>query len=380
MTEELEILQRLVESPSENPPGDEEDVAAFCANLLESLGADVVVHRAAPRRPNVIASFGRNGAGATIVLQAHLDTKPIEHHGGRAAWSTDPYKLTVRDDKAFGVGAADTKGGAAAQLAAVARLVSTVALHGELIWIGAADEENGSLLGTRHLREQGLLRGDFAVVAEPTECRPSLAQLGNVWLRIEASGHGGHAGTPWVARDAVAAIFCCLDGIQELVERRTPDSRFPGHPRVNVGFINGGAHCGTIPDACVAHIDVRLRPGETRERTTAEFVNVACDVATKSGVEISVTPYAQGGCSAHEVNPQNRYVADFVAAASASGGPLPFPGGTDAYLFGESGIAALVYGPGSLAQAHGPNEFVEVAQVRRAAATYERFLTSMLTR
>jgi acetylornithine deacetylase/succinyl-diaminopimelate desuccinylase-like protein len=318
-----------------------------------------------------------------MILHAHLDTKPIAHHGGAAAWASDPYALELRDGRAYGLGAADTKGGAAAQLAALARMTAEPGWRGELTWIGAADEENGSRLGTGFLAERGLLDGDVAIVAEPTDSRPSLAQLGNVWLHVRTQGLAGHAGAPWAARDAVAGMLDCLAAMRKLVGGRAEDARFPGHPRVNVGRIEGGAHCGTIAERCSAFVDVRLRPGETRAETAAALTDAAERVAAAAGVQVTVEPYAQGGCGAHEADAEHPLVSAFVAAAGRNGvpaQPLPFTGGTDAYFFGDAGIPAVVFGPGSLRQAHAPDEYVELEQLRRAGETYDRFLTAVLRR
>ena len=121
MIDELAILRRLVACPSENPPGDERAVAATCAELLEALGADVALHSSAAGRPNVVGRVSGAGGGPRVILQAHLDTKPTLHHGGPEAWTSDPYQLTLRLGRAYGLGAVDTKGGAAAQLAACSR-------------------------------------------------------------------------------------------------------------------------------------------------------------------------------------------------------------------------------------------------------------------
>jgi acetylornithine deacetylase/succinyl-diaminopimelate desuccinylase-like protein len=166
--------------------------------------------------------------------------------------------------------------------------------------------------------------------------------------------------------------------MRELIARRVPEPRFPGHPRVNVGRIDGGAHCGTIAEHCTALIDVRLRPGETRAATAAALTEAAERAAVAADVKVTVEPYAQGGCSAHEVDPRHPLIAAFVEAA-APAEPLPFSGGTDAYFFGDAGIPTLVFGPGSLRHAHAPDEHVEIDQLRRATDVLHRFLTSALT-
>ncbi|MPY98093.1 MAG: peptidase dimerization domain-containing protein [Actinophytocola sp.] len=107
----------------------------------------------------------------------------------------------------------------------------------------------------------GLLDADAAIVAEPTGCLPSLAQLGNAWAEIRIVGRAAHAGHPEHGTDAFHAALDYIAHIEQLLQDHKQDPDFPGHPRLNVGHFAMPGHPGTVPGECVLRCDVRVLPG-----------------------------------------------------------------------------------------------------------------------
>ncbi len=358
----------LIAVNSENPPGREAEVVACAADLLGRAGFDLETVEPQPGRRSLVARL-HSGRGRRLILQAHADTKPAGPVGVPGGWSSDPFVPVERDGLLVGLGACDTKGGLAAQLAAACELAHQPGWSGELVVQVVADEEDGSALGAETLLEMGLLRGDGAVVAEPTGCLPSLAQLGNAWSEITIDGRAAHAGHPERGRDAFRAMTRLVTVLDELLSTVPTHPAFPGHPRLNVGDLALPGHPGTVPGRCRMRCDVRISPGADRDDTHALYRRAAEQVATELGVDIAVAPYQGGGCRSHEIPLDHPLAQAFLQlghASGHSGRTLPFAGGTDARYFAAAGTPALVHGPGHLEQAHAPDEFVPVAQLRLA--------------
>jgi succinyl-diaminopimelate desuccinylase len=364
----VELCRELIALPSENPPGGETAVAEKVSRLLSSAGFEVSWYEAEPTRPNVVARM-RRGSGRRLILQAHTDTKPAVAPGTASLWTVDPFRAEERAGLLYGLGACDTKGGLAAQLVTACVLADNPGWSGELVVQAVADEEDGSRLGAEHLLALGLLDADGAIVAEPTDCAPSLAQLGNAWAEITIRGRAAHAGTPERGYDAFRAALRYIAELEAILRDTATDPDFPGHPRLNVGDVAMPGHPGTVPGECRVRCDIRVLPGLERDATFALYEKAAETVRTMCDVTVAVTRYQGGGCQSHRIDPGHPLARAFQLAQRETGqaaSTTPFAGGTDARYFAMGGTPAVVYGPGSLAQAHAPDEYVPVAELRLA--------------
>lgn len=361
----LALCRELVAAPSENPPGDETRVAAAVAGILAAAGFEVRGYELVEGRPNVVATL-RRAPGRRLIFQAHGDTKPA---GPAGAWRTDPFEPQERGGLLYGLGSCDTKGGLAAQVAAACALAAEPTWTGELVVQAVADEEDGSRLGAEHLLSLGLLEADAAVVAEPTGCLPSVAQLGNAWAEITITGRAAHAGHPERGVDAFRAAAAFTEAVDRLLTDQPTSADFPGHPRLNVGEFTMAGHPGTVPGVCRLRCDIRVLPGVARDGVLGLYRTAADQVVRSHGVLVQVEPYQGSGCQSHEIDSEHLLARAFRRALHETGQPsrtLPFAGGTDARYFAMAGTPALVHGPGSLEQAHAPDEYVPIAELRLA--------------
>jgi acetylornithine deacetylase/succinyl-diaminopimelate desuccinylase family protein len=376
------VCRELIALPSENPPGAETAVADWVARVLAAAGFDIGWHTAGPGRPNVVARL-RRGDGKRLILQAHTDTKPAVAPGATSFWTSDPFVAEERDGLLYGLGACDTKGGLAAQLVAACTLAGDSNWTGELVVQAVADEEDGSRLGAEHLLGLGLLEADGAIVAEPTSCAPSLAQLGLSWAEITIRGRAAHAGNPERGHDAFRTAIDYVAWLDDALRAAESDPAFPGHPRLNVGDFTMPGHPGTVPGECRLRCDIRVLPGHHRDTTFALYEQAAQELMTRSEVKIEVNPYQGGGCQSHRIDSEHPLASAFRFAMRETAQPdrtASFAGGSDARYFAIVGTPAVVYGPGSLEQAHAPNEHVPVDELhlaeRQIRAVASAFLRS----
>lgn len=163
----VEFAQRLVASPSPNPPGDERRVAATIQEEMEALEVEnVEVVSKDERRPNIICRASGKEGSPILIYNGHIDTKPP---GEMDKWETDPFRPTIRNGRLHGLGACDMKGSIAAMVYAVAATNSLPQrLRGDLVLALTADEEAGSRYGAGYVVEEHGLRGDCALVCEPS--------------------------------------------------------------------------------------------------------------------------------------------------------------------------------------------------------------------
>ncbi len=369
MSEVVELLQELIRAESENPPGDERAVqAVVCRYLADIPFVEVEVLERTSRRPIVVATLPGNGK--TLLFGGHVDTVPAGD-----GWTVDPFAGELRNGRLYGRGAADMKGGVAGILVALRRLARRP-LRGTVVVHVVPDEEPGGELGAGLLFAEGRMVGDAAVIAEPSGLSVFRAQKGNIFAALRTTGRSAHGSMPEHGDNAVSkAIRLAVD----LEERFVPRLASRAHPLVgsatlSVGTIRGGARTNVVPDECVVTVDRRLVPGERSEdamRELEEFVGDRAEVA-----------YEHVG-AAFETPEDHPLVQAALVAGERVLGRRPAIGGlvgsSDARFYAASAhIPTIIVGPGTMDQAHVPDEWVEVELLERSVALYEQLALELL--
>lgn len=368
-------LARLVGCDTANPPGREIEAAQFVAAELAACGCDVRIDEFAPGRANVVAML-RNGEGPAFAFNSHLDVVPAGD-----GWSRDPFVLAAADGRLYGRGACDAKGPIAAMIEAVGMLAGAQSeWRGTLAAIFVADEEVGSL-GARHYAETAP-GFDCVVVGEPTGNAPVIAHKGSLRPIVRVEGRTAHSGTPDLGVNAILGAARILDRIaalhRVLAARRHP---LVGSASLTVTRISGGVADNIVPDACEMMLDRRMIPGESETDAIAEIEAMLRDAAA-DGVAARIVRFQATTGGATETPADHPLVAAALAACAANGTPEPrvggFGGGCDLVHFRKTGAAGVVIGPGDLAVAHKPDEFVPIDQLVAAAFLYRDLALRML--
>ena len=347
-----ELLLELIAIPSVSPEGDaggtppgEAAMAARVAELLRALGAEVETSEVSPGRPNVVGRFPSSRPGApTVAFVPHLDTV------GVAGMTIPPFTPERRGGSIYGRGACDTKGPLVAALWALAEWVrGPEAARSQVEWVFAATmgEEEGST-GAATLARAGF-RADFAVVLEPTELRIVRAEKGVLRAWVEATGRACHGSTPERGENAIYKLLpflaACRDRLApNFAARLDPDL---GPASLNVGVVSGGAELNIVPDAARAGLDIRTHPGLSNEEALAAIRSAAGDA-------LAVRVHRQGPPFAL---PENHQWLQRLAAHAS--GVTTAPWFSDANVLNAHGTPAVAFGPGSIAQAHTRDEFIE---------------------
>lgn len=377
--ERAAVLAELVGINSVNPlqagersgPGGEAELAHWVADRAERLGAEVVLDEAAPGRPNVYAYFaGRSDR--TVAVDAHLDTVGVEHVAG------DPFAARLADGRVYGRGSVDTKATLAVLLPLLEELIDLgQRTEPNLFLIGTVGEEAGGLLGAHRFDEWAQQQGvhlDQMVVAEPTGCAPVHGHRGGVGLEITVRGEAAHSSKPHLGANAIVAAARIIEAFEREHQALVgaPASTPVGTGTLSVTEISGGLARNIIPDECRLYAGRRVAPGEDPERLFAELSEIAARAAAPLTVEIAMS---HGRCSpAFYQDPSSPLVTGLGRLAGEA--PITAGYGSNALVYDSIAEEIVVFGPGSIDQAHKAVEWVEIAELDRASEIYRRWLTT----
>jgi acetylornithine deacetylase/succinyl-diaminopimelate desuccinylase-like protein len=359
----VDLCQALVQIPSENPSGSpashgEQAIARFVGEFLESLGAEVEFEEIGPGRPNVYGLWPvPPGTNQRILFAPHLDTVTVD------GMTIEPFLARRLDGKLYGRGTSDTKGSMAAMLWAL-KSVDLSKLKVAVGFAGLADEEFEQL-GAQACAARKM--ADFAIVGEPTNLDVVYTHKGTAWIEIETRGKSVHASLPETGVNAIDRMTDTLKILHERFLQICPVEPDPvlGKPTLSTGRIRGGAKINVVPDRCYAEIDIRILPGqESMATAVAAFFEEHQVPAFVTSIKTSAPLYT---------SPDNPFITNFITLGSKLTGATWF---CDAAFFALENTPAIAIGPGSIAQAHTADEFIEVAELERGAEFFTNYLLS----
>lgn len=373
----IALLQRLVQIPSPNPPGDTRAIADFVADHMRAIGCELRQHAPDAKREalNTIAVLGVGEP--RIMLHAHIDTVPIAATEAEK-WSAQPYAGIVRDGALYGKGSIDDKAPLASMMLAMMDAAGQDKLQGSLILVAAAEEEVGGQLGTKWLADSGHLPAcDFIIVGEQTGNKVATAHKGVMRATVRVSGVSVHATNPNRGVNAIVAmskIIKALDAYhQELAERAHP---VVGFPTCNIGVIEGGSTANAVPDSCAIYLDRRMIPREDPEAVKAELRAVieSVDLAP-ARVAIGDFVYSPWFDSALESDYARAFMACAREVIQDDPGPIGYLPGSDAkHLMELARGDMIIFGPGSYEVAHAADEHVLLADYQATTDILLQFL------
>ncbi|MFL9926802.1 acetylornithine deacetylase [Herbaspirillum lusitanum] len=361
----------------------------WARDYLQSLGASVrLTYDRSSKKANLFATYGE-GPHFGTVFSGHTDVVPADDQ----AWDSDPFIATAVGDRIRGRGTCDMKGFLAVCLSRLPQF-SPAQLHTPLHFSFSYDEELGCL-GVRGLLDDLRTHGIAPVaciVGEPTMMQPVLAHKGKHAYRCRVHGHAAHSSSPQLAINAVdftAELIVRIRQIAERVRASGPwDDAFDvPYSTIVTTLIQGGKVINTIPDRCEFVFEHRFLPGVDPQRVMDElrsYINE--ELLPRMKVESAYAGSADGRVEFEVLSAYpglDTGSSDLIAqrAIRILGGErarkVGF--GTEAGLFSAAGIPALVCGPGDIAHAHKPNEFVTLAQLARCEDFFDAYVraTSM---
>lgn len=370
----VEMLRSLVSTPSVSCTTaalDQSNIGVIneLGGWLESLGFTTSV-RPLPDKPgkaNLIATLGQGSGG--IVLAGHTDTVPFDD----SHWSQSPFELTERDGRLYGLGTCDMKGFFPIALEA-ARQFAGAKLTAPLTIVATSDEES-SMAGARALAAADIPQARYAIIGEPTDFRPIYAHKGFMMLSISLQGASGHSSDPDLGRNALDAMHCVMGELLAFRAQLAAMHRNPvfdvAVPTLNLGCLRAGDNPNRICDHADLQIDLRLLPGMDTEATIAALELRLARSAEAHGTTIRtrtvstpVPPFATPS--------DGELVRGLERLSGQRAGTVAFS--TEGPFLQALGMETVIFGPGSIDQAHQPDEYLALDRIAPAVDVLTRLI------
>lgn len=331
-------------------------VIDLLAGWLADLGFACEIQEVAPGKANLLATFGSGPGG--LVLAGHSDTVPFD----AALWHSDPLRLTAQGDRWVGLGVCDMKGFFPLVIEALRGLLDQP-FRQPLLVLATCDEES-SMAGARALAAAGRPLGRAAVIGEPTGLKPIRLHKGVMMERIDILGQSGHSSDPSLGHSALEAMQDVMGELRLLRaqwqrEFNNPQFGVP-QPTLNLGCIHGGDNPNRICGQCALEFDLRPLPGMDPEQLRAAIRGKLQPLAERHQVRIDYAPlFANVPPFEQSADSELVRVAEKLTGHAAQA--VAF--GTEAPYLQQLGCETIVLGPGDIACAHQPGEFLELARI-----------------
>ena len=368
----VEMIRKLVGFPTVSRESNL-DLIDFVREYLKPFDADFrVTFDDDKRKANLFATLGPRRDGG-IVLSGHTDVVPVQGQ----AWDEDPFKLVERDGKLFGRGTSDMKGFIAVLLALAPEFVNR-GLKSPLHLAFSYDEEVGCIGVGRMIADLTAagIKPRSCIVGEPTMMTSVIAHKGKKSYRATVRGLAAHSGYAPSGVNAVEAAAEAVAYLKRMARRHRDSGPYDrgfdvAHTTVHTGVLHGGTALNIVPHDCSFDFEFRYLPGDDPEKLFAEFK----DYVTKTLEPEMKAVYANAGFDIQLMSQipalDNSAETEVVALAQALAGNNEtgkVSYGTEGSQFQQAGIPTVICGPGSIEQAHKPNEFVSLEQIARSEA------------
>jgi len=372
LQEIVQLASSLIRIPSFNPPGNENAIMTFAATWLEHAGISSEPVFLEPGRSSLVARIVGTQSGS-IVLCGHLDTVTAD----KDVWQNDPFNPVVERGRLWGLGAADMKSAVAVLMQAMAlRIVRASSPEKSLVLVLTADEEWG-YRGAATVAQSGLIDdAELILIAEPTSNVVCNGQKGELWIEATFTGREAHGSMPQSGANAIlpAARFCTR--LKDALDQ-WPEDPVAGRTTLNVGRFAGGRQVNIVPGHAHVQLDVRVVSEAHHESVIDLISTIGEEQAAASGTQFS--------CQIMSYHPPIRFQTEhafarkLLALSQAATGnrqrPLLSPYSTDGVSFAPKfDVPILICGPGSIEQAHQPDEWIDIRQIEQALEIVTSFI------
>jgi succinyl-diaminopimelate desuccinylase len=373
--ETIATLQKLVSTCSVNPPGNEDEIAQVVEKLLTENGIKSTRVPLCEGRSSLVVRIPGQESGS-IVLCGHLDTVNAE----KDKWTVPILEPRIENGRMWGLGSADMKSGVAT-IIEMALLVKRSGLtpKKDLVLALTADEEH-SYSGAASVVRSGLIDdAQFLLITEPTAGKTYCGQKGELWIEATFTGKAAHGSMPSQGINSIipASQFCL-----ELTEdaQSFPYTPGLGTTSLNIGQINGGCQVNIVPGTTKVRLDSRVVSDDDK--------NMMINLVTTRGEDAANRVKARFSSTVLSYKPpivsdsKNPYILDFLSVVEQHGRqPMVeiAPYSTDAVeIVPRLGVPVVVFGPGDIAQAHQPDEFLELSSLRKTLEVIASFIDKTL--
>ncbi|TVP11230.1 acetylornithine deacetylase [Shewanella sp. KCT] len=335
-------------------------VVTLLSQWLTDLGFDCQMQAVPDTRGkhNLLAKIGQGRGG--LLLAGHTDTVPFDE--GR--WNQDPFTLTEKDNRWYGLGSCDMKGFFALVIEAV-RQMPTQDFVRPLYILASADEET-TMNGAKAFAQSKAIAPEYALIGEPTGLKPVYMHKGHLAQGIRITGRSGHSSDPAKGLNAIEIMHQVIGQLlklkQHLTEHYREEAFSVPYPTMNFGHIHGGDAANRICGCCDLHLDIRPLPGLPLEVLEQLLIQYLAELSQRYPGAISISQLYPG--SQPFAGQADAQWSQLVAQLSNQA-PEVVNYATEAPYIQQLGCQTLVWGPGSIEQAHQPDEYLDTAYINK---------------
>jgi acetylornithine deacetylase/succinyl-diaminopimelate desuccinylase-like protein len=357
-------LSRLVKISSVNPAqadGDdaisgEKRIATALSNWFRQFDGDVYLDEVLPNRPNVYAIWwGTSDLWRAVDI--HIDTVGVKQ------MTEPPFSGEITENKVRGRGATDTKATLGILLAILEKLHQDKTRLGFNLLISATVDEEIGMAGAegfaRWLPKQGIVLNEL-LVAEPTLCQPAIGHMGDARMIFNVHGQAVHSSQPEQGKNAITAaaqLITALDAEHQRLQSLPPKPPL-GYGKLTVTIVKGGSGLNVVPDSCKVSADRRTLPGENFAELKGNMLQLA-----EENCPLPITMEEMAPSNAFLQNADTPWVKSLACFTACE--PITVPYGTNASRYAGLAEEIVILGPGSINQAHGAEEWIEISQLER---------------
>jgi succinyl-diaminopimelate desuccinylase len=349
------LLSKLIQAQTTADKG-ELAAAEIISVELDRSGIDSRIDNWDRTRANITAHVKSSGHKGALLFACHLDVVPP----GQASWKHPPFAAIESDGKIYGRGSTDMKGGIAAIVTAMGEIAdSGTKLQGDIILFGAAGDEIAGV-----------------ILPEPTDFEIITAHRGMFWLKIEIFGKAAHSSAPQLGVNAISSMKSVLDELENFKIRFEPHELL-GDCSMSINTITGGQAMNVVPDKCDLGIDIRTVPGQNYQDIIDDLQNIFAKLKQNNPqFEAEVSVVRQVGSL--ETDNQCDFVKDFCSVTGINKTTaVGFT--TDGPNFASLGLPVVVFGPGKPHLAHKPDEYIDIADLKKGVEYYKNIILKFLT-
>ena len=364
----VEFLQKLVQINSENPPGNERQIAKFIRSYLLGNNIESKIVSLEEGRDSLIVKIpGKEERN--IALCGHLDTVRVK----KEYWKKPPFEGFIENNRMYGRGTSDMKGGVAAMIYAIILLKREKIIPCQSIMLALTADEEWKYRGAKDLADKGFFdQTDFLIIAEPSTLKVSSGEKGELWIKAVFHGKSAHGSTPEVG---VNSIIPGCELVKKAVEKYNEifeSDDFWGKTSMNIGQFHGGVQVNVVPNSTEVQFDFRVISAADRQKAIDLINTTGENIARKYGAQFESEVFNDKQIIF--TDPKNPYIQKFMRVAGVNEVVITRYCTDGATIIPEKKMPFIIYGPGDIAQAHQNDEYIELDSLYQATDTFLRFL------
>jgi len=363
-----DLLRSLIQIESVNPPGNENQIADFIKKFLLKNNIHSKLVPLEEGRSSVIAKI-EGKEERNITLCGHLDTVRVKEED----WTKPVFEGLIENEKMYGIGASDMKGGLAAILYAAVLLKRRGINLKKTVQLALTADEEWKYRGAKNLVDGGYFdRTDFLIITEPSNLQISTGEKGEVWVKAKFYGKSAHGSTPEVGVNTIIPGSEFVIKVTERYEKIFEADPFWGKNSISIGQFHGGMQVNIVPNYSEIQLDFRVISEEDKEKVM-ELVRKAGEEIAKK-YKVRFTDEIFNYHSPIFTSSDNPYVKKFLQAAGMKEVIVTKYCTDGATIIPEKKMPFIIFGPGDIAQAHQNDEYIELESLYRAVDIFIDFL------